>query len=76
MQHGRNKLHLLLHPFRQVRDFAQTPIAKAEAVQPLERLQLRGLARDAFRFGQKDQHIQHAHLRIEPTLFGEVSDPR
>src|SRR2546427_4713857 len=37
MQHRRDKLHLLLHPFRQLIHAAQPPITEPETIEPLVR---------------------------------------
>src|SRR6266849_1878362 len=75
VQHGRDELHLLLHPLRQLIDAAQFPLGKSESLEPC----LRSLARlppvDALHFAEEDEHVEHPHLAVQPALLREIADP-
>src|SRR5882724_6532903 len=75
VQHGRDELHLLLHPLRQLIDAAQFPLGKSESLEPC----LRSLARlppvDALHLAEEDEHVEHAHLAVQSALLREIADP-
>ena len=70
-----DELHFLLHPFRQLVDAAQAPIREPQAFEPLSRPFARAPAVDALHLAEKDEHVEHAHLAVQPALFREVADP-
>src|SRR5947207_1310499 len=65
VQHGRDKLHLLLHPFRKLVDAAQPPLGQAESLEPFIGPLPRAPPVDAFHLAQKHEHVEHPHLRSE-----------
>src|SRR3989442_8576607 len=73
MQHRRDKLHLLLHPFRQLIHAAQPPITEPETIEPLVRLRTGDPARHPLHLGEEDEDIEHPHPGVQSALLGEVA---
>src|SRR6266516_369370 len=76
VQHGRDELHLLLHPLGQLVNPAQPPVAQPEALEPVLRLGTGDAARHSFHLGEEHEHVEHPHLGVQAALFGQVADAR
>ena len=68
-------MHLLLHALRQVGDLAHPPVSQPQPLQPLGCPRACATARHALRLREKHEHIEDAHARIQPALFGQIPDP-
>src|SRR2546426_6252404 len=76
VQNCRDELNLLLHTLRQIGDLPHPPGGEAHAVETRACLLARDTPRHTLRFREKDQYIEHTHLRVEPALLVEVPDVR
>src|SRR6266568_4285421 len=75
VQHGRDELHLLLHPLGELVDAPRPPVAQAQPLEPYERALARHPSFHAFHFREEHEHIHDPHLAVQSTLLGEVSNP-
>src|SRR5438874_1867209 len=75
VEHGRNELHLLLHPLGQLVDPSQSPIGEAESREPFLSPLTRPPSIGAFHLAEKDENVEHPHLAVQAALLGEVADP-
>src|SRR6266699_13455 len=75
VEHGRNELHLLLHPLRQLVDPAQAPGGEAESLEPFRRPLACPPPVDALHLPEKHEHVEHPHLTVQAALLREVADP-
>src|SRR6266513_2527239 len=75
VQHGRDELHLLLHPFRKLVDAAQPPLGQAESLEPFIGPLPRAPPVDAFHLAKKHEHVEHPHLALQAALLRQVADP-
>jgi len=76
VQNCRDELNLLLHTLRQIGDLPHPPVGEAESIEPGACLLTRDTPRHTLRFREKDQYVEHTHLRVQPALLGEVPDVR
>src|SRR5947207_1496562 len=75
VEHGRNELHLLLHPLGQLVDPSQSPLGEAESREPFLSPLTRPPSIGAFHLAEKDENVEHPHLAVQAALLGEVADP-
>src|SRR6266566_1805542 len=75
VEHGRNELHLLLHPLRQLVDPAQAPGGEAESLEPFRRPLACPPPVDALHLPEEHEHVEHPHLTVQAALLREVADP-
>src|SRR3989441_636717 len=76
VQDGGNELHLLLHAFGKIGDFAQSPVGEPEPLQPFQCLGARGSARDTLGLREEDEHVEDPNARVQPALFRQIADAR
>src|SRR6266853_5696307 len=75
VEHGRDELHLLLHPLRQLIDAAQAPLAETESLEPCLGLLACPPPVDALHLAEKHEHVEHPHLPVQAALLREIADP-
>ena len=73
MQHGDDKLHLLLHTLGELFDTAVPPVGNLQTVEPLAQTLLGSGFVESFEACQIDGLLAHTHFLVESSLLGQVA---
>jgi len=76
MNHGGDKLHLLLHTLGERFHLLIAPFGEVEAVEPVEHLSGGICLAHALQTCQIHNLVAHLHLLVQPTLFGQIANVR
>ena len=74
MDDGGNKLHFLLHPFREFFHFAVVPACNIKSIEPDHQLAMRVGFGESAQLRQIHRLLTHFHFFVQSALFGQVAD--
>src|SRR5690606_21033963 len=75
MHDGRDELHLLLHPLREILGASLRPVGEPQPVEPLPDPPSPLVSRESPDLTHEHQEVDDLHPPVDAPLLGEVADP-